>query len=262
MKISNQIVAVSTLLVSSVLYANDESNISLITDNIMKVCDKPENAGSYWDINVRADGEADIKLKIADLGVTGEVVFSKSEWEGIQRTVEDNIDYRTCVKELSPLFVKRFAPIIKSEESKKTSTRRVLGGVRWQELGAGLKVTLSSCYRQSSSVICEFIANSMESDSSVELNEGSAIYDQSGNKYVSSQLSIANFKSSFKRSYLENMQGELVKGVDTMIQAKFSNVTEESIMVSKAMLIGKIKQAGARAEAHTYAFRDIKISLK
>lgn len=244
-------------------YASNDANIlNQITDNIMKVCDKPENAGSYWDIKVRGDGDAEIKLKLADIGVTGEAAFSKSEWDGIQRTVEDNKDYRDCVKSLSPMFVEKFSPLISASIQKEIPRKRILGGVKWQELGGGLKVTLSSCYRQSSSVICEFIVNSMGSDSSINISEYSAIYDQTGNKFVPSQISLANFKSIFRDNRSrETMYGELVKNVDTIIKAKFNNVGEESLLVRKAILISTIKQQGASKENHTFTFRDIKIAL-
>ncbi|THB72822.1 MAG: hypothetical protein D6B28_04865 [Gammaproteobacteria bacterium] len=263
MKLFNGAVVALAVLFSALVNANEgDGNIAQITENIMKVCDKPENAGSYWDIKVSSDGEADIKLKLADIGVTGEAAFSKVEWDGIQKTVEDNKDYRECVKDLAPIFVKKFGPKIPKPQTVQEKTRRVLGGVKWQELGAGLKVTLSSCYRQSSSVVCEFIANSMESDSSLNIFDSSAVYDQKGHKYTPSQITVANFKKTFSKSYTEDLYGELVKGVDTLVKAKFSNVNEDAVLVSKAMLVTKITQDGSKAEKQTFAFRNVKIALR
>lgn len=251
------------IVCASVVIANDEpkSDISQITDNIVRVCDKPESAGNYWDISVKSGGEAEIKLKLAELGVTGEVAFSKSEWDGIQRTVEDNKNYRDCVKNLAPLFIEKFTPMIKKEEPQELAPSRILGGVKWQKFGAGLKITLSSCYRQSNSVTCEFMVNSKDSDVTLTLSEGSAIYDQKGHRYRSSQLAIANFRASFKYSTLESLSGELVQGVNTKVVAKFTNVGESSVLVSKAMLISTVQRAGANKEKHTFTYRDIKIAL-
>ncbi len=242
--------------------STEASNIELITENIMKVCDKPENAGSYWDIKVKGDGEADIKLKLANIGLTGEVGFSKTEWDGIQKTVEDNKNYRDCVKILSPIFIDKFNSLITNKETKKTPKRKTLGGIKWQEFGAGIKITMSSCYRRSSSIICEFIAKSTESDSSLSIYESSAIYDQEGNKYIPSQVSIANFTKIFNNKYkVERLDGELVKDVETKVTAKFTNVIDSSVLVSKAMLKSHVAQNGSKGKQQTFSFRNIKILI-
>lgn len=264
MKISKIYFIVTLILYGTVAESYPEENsINLITDNIMKVCDKPENAGSYWDINVKGDGNADIKLRLGNVGLTTEVGFSKVEWDGIRRTVEDNIDYRSCVKALSPVFIEKFSPLVnvKKSETNSTAQRRVLGGIKWQEIGRGVKITLSSCYRRSASIFCEFIANSMDSDSDIRLYESSAIYDQNGNKYAPSKISVANFVSDFRYSKIENVNGELVLGVDTKIVATFNGVDEESMLVSKAMLVSKVGESGRKPEDHVFSFRDVKIEL-
>lgn len=161
--ISKFTIIMQLILFPMLAFGAQDININSITENLMKVCDKPENAGSYWDINVKGDGEAAVKLKLAKLGLTGEAEFSKGEWEGIQRTVEDNKDYRDCVKSLTPIFISKFIPLIQKPESK-PKKMRVLGGVKWQESGQGVKVTLIDCSRQSTSVTCEFIATATDSE--------------------------------------------------------------------------------------------------
>lgn len=256
-------VVISIVYVAAAESSPEENSINLITDNIMKVCDKPENAGSYWDINVKGDGNANIKLRLANVGLTTEVGFSKVEWDGIRRTVEDNIDYRSCVKALSPVFIEKFSSLVKLKktETSSISKRRVLGGIKWQEIGGGVKITLSSCYRRSSSIFCEFIANSMDYDSDIRLYETSAIYDQNGNKYTPSKISVANFVSDFKYAKVENVNGELIRGVDTKIVVTFNGVHEESMLVSKAMLVSKVGESGRKPEDHVFSFRDVKIEL-
>ena len=255
-----KVTLVTQLIFHSLLvFGTQEDNINLITENIMKVCDKPENAGSYWDVQVKGDGEAAIKLKLAKLGVTGEAAFSKGEWEGIQRTVEDNKDYRDCVKSLSPLFLEKFIPVIQTPEVT-YSEKRILGGVKWQEFGQGVKVTLQSCSRQSNSVICEFNANAVDDDVAMHIYGSSAIYDQNGNKYIANYASISNFKSSFKRS-TSRLEGELIKGVDTKIKIRFSSVDSNAIiLVSKAMLNSYIKgNSQRRGDKYEFSFRNVKI---
>ncbi len=256
----NLIIVMQLILLPKLAYGAEEINASSITDNLIKVCDKPENAGSYWDINVKGDGEASVKLKLAKLGLTGEAEFSKGEWEGIQRTVEDNKNYRDCVKTLTPVFLSKFIPLIQKPESK-PEKMRVLGGVKWQESGQGVQVTLTGCSKQSSSVTCQFIATSLNSDVSMNLYSSSAIYDQNGNKYTVNSIAMANFKKTFKLgpSYGETLDGELIKGVDTKISVNFNEIDSGAVMVSKAMLNSTIKDARSNSESQTFSFHDIKI---
>lgn len=104
-------VAIQLFFSPMLIFAKQNSNIELITENIIKVCDKPQQMGRYWDVRVKGDGNAAIKLKLVELGVTGEVDFSEGEWEGIKRTIEDNKNYRECVTMLSPIFIKKFGVI-------------------------------------------------------------------------------------------------------------------------------------------------------
>ena len=161
-----------------------------------------------WDIRVKGGGEAAIKLKLAEIGVTGEANFSKGEWEGIRSTVEDTKNYRDCVKSLSPIFIDKFSVLIPQKQDEK-SQPRILGGVKWQEFGLGLDMTLNACTGQGSTVTCDFSVKANDSDAILKIYGGSAIYDQSGKKYTSSYVAIANFKSELK-SINSNLTGELV----------------------------------------------------
>ena len=60
---------------------NELEIIDAITDNVTAVCDKPQSAGSHWDIRVKGDGEAGLRLKLLPkLGGSGEVEFTQQEW--------------------------------------------------------------------------------------------------------------------------------------------------------------------------------------
>ncbi|VAX04715.1 hypothetical protein MNBD_GAMMA20-877 [hydrothermal vent metagenome] len=246
----------ATVLCSSV-FAN-ESIMKNITDNIVKVCDKPEDAGKYWDMKVKGDGAAELKLKLAEFGITGGAEFSKGEWQGVRTTIENNKNYRDCVKQLTPIFIEKFTPIIDVVKEPQTKPR-VLGGVKWLEFGLGVEMTLDSCRRQASSVSCIFIVNAKDSDSQLYVYGSSAIYGGNGNKFNSNFVSIANFKSVLKnhRSYLI---GELIKHVDTKVIIRFSDVSEDTKIISKAMVKTHIKSKGI-ADSYDFEFRNIKISI-
>jgi len=237
----------------------DQSIINGITDNVMKVCDKPEDAGKYWDMKIKGNGEAELKLKLADLGLTGEAEFSKGEWEGIRTTVENNRDYRDCVKTLAPLFLEKFTPILEAKDENQDANTRVLGGVRWVEFGLGLEMTLESCIRESNSVSCIFNANAVDYDLNSRIYGSSAIYDQSGRKYTSDFVSIANFHGALKKSnsYLE---GELIRKVNTRVELRFSDVDNTAKTISKAMIKTYIKGKGLSGN-HEFDFRNIKIRI-
>lgn len=236
-----------------------KTTMDLITDNIVKVCDKPENAGSYWDIKVKGGGEAAIKLKLAKLGLTGEAEFSKGEWDGVQKTVEDSKSYRECVRALSPMFLEKFLPLI-SQEKKSVKKKRSLGGVKWQEFGMGVNLTLDRCIKKASAVSCEFTANAIDDDVLLYIFGSSAIYDQRGNKYMSQYAAIANSRSSLKNSRA-SMSGDLVRTVDTPVVVRFNDVDDSAESVSKVMMNTSINNTNSGSR-HTFAFRGVKIGLE
>lgn len=237
----------------------EENIIEIITNNIVKVCNKPDEAGSYWDIRVKGGGEAAIKLKLAKLGITGEAEFSKGEWDGIKSTVEDSKNYRDCVKSLSPTFIEKFTPLIQTKQNTKPQPK-ILGGIKWQEFGLGLDMTLNSCKKQGSTVTCKFSVKANDTDVTFYIYGSSAIYDQNGNKYDSNYVSVANFKAALKNSRAA-VTSELVRGVDSNITIRFTDVHEDALTISKAMIVAHATGKGVNS-GHTYAFRDIKISLK
>lgn len=256
-KIIFSIITIGTFFICAPTIA-EKSVLDRITDNIIKVCDKPENAGKYWDIKVRGNGKAELKLKLAELGITGGAEFSKGEWQGVKSTVENNVNYRDCVKELTPIFVEKFTPILNVKNKKKLEPK-ILGGVKWMEFGLGIEMTLDKCKRHSTSVFCTFFANATNDDASLKIYGGSAIYDQNGHKFLSNFTTIANFKSALKKenSYLT---GEIVKGVDTEVTIRFPEVSENSTIISKAMIKTYIKSKGIN-EYYNFEFRDIKIGI-
>lgn len=248
---------VSVAVLSSSVFAN-ESTMKNITDNIMKVCDKPEDAGKYWDMKVKGNGAAELKLKLAEFGVTGGAEFTKGEWQGVRSTVENNKNYRDCVKQLTPIFLEKFTPVIDVVKEPQPKPR-ILGGVKWLEFGLGLEMTLDSCRRQASSVSCVFIVNAKDNDSQLYVYGSSAIYGGNGNKYNSNFVSIANFKSVLK-NHRAHLIGELIKHVDTKVTIRFPDVSQDAKIISKAMVKTHVKSKGI-ADYYDFEFRDIKIRI-
>nr|VFK09398.1 MAG: hypothetical protein BECKLPF1236B_GA0070989_100828 [Candidatus Kentron sp. LPFa] len=238
------------------VYAKN-NNIDVITDSIIKVCDKPEKAGSYWDIRVKSDGDAAIKLKSEDLNIAGEVDFSKMEWDGIRRTIEDSKDYRACAKELTPLFIERFKPVIEEQKTKEPS-KRTLGGVKWQQFGAGISVTLDACEKKAGAVTCYFTTRVEDADAEFIIRKESAMYDQAGYKFHSNYASIANFDGELGRN--DWITGELIKGLDTKVLIRFGNVRPETVAVSKVMIKSEVEINGSYKKP-AFEFRNVKIRL-
>lgn len=96
------------------VFAN-AGNISLsdrITKNIRDICLAPCDKGKYWETNIKAGGETNVKLKLVGKA-SAEASFGIGEWEGVQKVLQthqayDNESYRNCVKQLTPLFVRKF----------------------------------------------------------------------------------------------------------------------------------------------------------
>lgn len=84
--------------------------------NVIKdLCKASSERGKYWNLRVSADGSASVRLKLADLGLSGDATFSREEWEGIQQVMKedqlkDNERYTECVVKITPIFVERFSP--------------------------------------------------------------------------------------------------------------------------------------------------------
>nr|VFJ91346.1 MAG: hypothetical protein BECKLFY1418A_GA0070994_101526 [Candidatus Kentron sp. LFY] len=123
---------------------SEEKGIKAITKSITDICDKPDNAGNYWEAKVKGDVTGVKLLKLVDVGFEGEVDFSKGEWNGIQRTIEDTNDYRACARELAPLFIEKFKPIMEQQKQQKPPDR-ILGGIKYQRFGMGIDMTVEFC---------------------------------------------------------------------------------------------------------------------
>lgn len=207
---------------SSTNSAKDE-----IVEAITNICDKPSNAGKYWDVAVSGAGEAAIKLKLAKAGLTGETKFSKKEWTNIQNTIENSANYRDCAKELTPQFLAHFKPLAPSQPSEGSKgKKRILAGLSWTTVENGIEMTLKECRRKSTNLNCVFTMQAIDKDSRIAVYNGTYIYDQGGNKFEIVNTKIAN----------QGSKAELIRKVDTPMELRFGNLYDSSTLVSKVSI--------------------------
>jgi hypothetical protein len=112
------------LLNLSISWAGEKSQMQEIVDIVKSICLAPSEKGAYWDVKLTGDGVARVKLKkLTELGISGDAEFTKGEWEGVQRVLEEerlkeHVDYRECVEKLTPLFIKKFNSVNVSNQIK------------------------------------------------------------------------------------------------------------------------------------------------
>lgn len=106
------------LVLAPSLVSSQDDRIKLmeaVSRNVKDVCQSPSEKGRYWDIDIEGGGEARVRLKLANLGVSGQAEFTKGEWEGVQQVLkeqqaEENKNYRECAQKLTPLFIEKLVP--------------------------------------------------------------------------------------------------------------------------------------------------------
>ena len=228
-----------------------------ISDSVSSVCQKPNDAGSYWDVKVKGDGSASVKLILAKLGITGDAEFSQGEWDGIRASIEDSADYRDCVKYSLPFFIEKFTPILEYPTEQK-SNKRTLGGLKWQAFNGGVELVLESCGLNADTVSCSFTAEAVDKDLEIEIEGKSSVYDQLGNKILIGYVSVANFRGEISAERFD-VDAELIRGVKTPIVARFVNATEGAKSISKAYIEMSIK--GSSSSRTGFDFRDVAIDL-
>ena len=92
----------------------ENSILENITRSIHTLCQPTSDKGKYFDSRIKANGEAEVTLKVFGLsGKVDEAALSKGEWDGIQQVIkeqqgDDNKNYRECVRHLTPIFMDKF----------------------------------------------------------------------------------------------------------------------------------------------------------
>ena len=84
-----------------------------VVGSVQSVCTRPAESGKYWNVDAKGEGDVSVSLtKLPQASLGGTLNFTKGEWEGVQRVLQDQVasdsaNYRECVKELTPLFLKK-----------------------------------------------------------------------------------------------------------------------------------------------------------
>jgi len=257
---------IAALLLHTPVYAADKEPIDLVTENLTWLCDKPSLAGSRWDIKVTGDGDAGLRIKaLPKIGVGGEVEFKREEWDGIKNTVENSANYRDCVRDLLPVFLERFVPVVEASKNahENQNVNKTLGGVQYVDYKGGVELTLEKCNQRSDTLTCSFKATSDDSDSTINIYGTSAIFDEVGNKTFASYAEIANFQTKLKpgNAYSNNsLTADLVHGVTTPAKIRFQGVSAEVKSVSKVTLVTQISNKAGK-NSFLFDFRDIEMPL-
>lgn len=234
--------------------ANNIELMQAIKTSVTEVCDKPQNAGEHWDIRVKGDGAAKLGFKLLPkLSASGEAEFTKEEWTGIKNTIENSADYRVCVKELIPIFLKHFSETVESVPDQKPS--KSLGGVQWQGSAGGIDLTLKHCSQRKTTVTCFFDIFSANSDSNIAILGSSVIFDQSGKKYIANYVTVANFERPLNSTF-DSVSAELVWNVNTQMELMYPDVKSEISTITKATVPISIRSKG-QSSTETFDFRNI-----
>lgn len=104
---------------TSLAVAEAQGSVDLlvaVTNSVKEVCQAPSKEGRYWTVEGDGSGGGKLTVRLADANIQGRAQFTKGEWEGVQQVlkehqIEDNRDYRGCVKALTPLFIGKFVPL-------------------------------------------------------------------------------------------------------------------------------------------------------
>jgi len=95
------------LLIDTSIFAKENEYLDLV-EAIERLCGAPKKESSTF-YTTKLNGKASIDVKIIGLA-DGEASFSKKEWNGVQRVLQqeqlkDNKSYRSCSLSLTPLFI-------------------------------------------------------------------------------------------------------------------------------------------------------------
>jgi len=153
------VIKLACILLSGIVFAtcyfsaNSANALSMepVTKNILAICMAPANKGSYWDVQIKGSGDANVKLKLADGSLSVEAMFRKGEWNGVQQVIKEqqaseNANYRICTEKLTSLFLEKFytksdlptkpAPTNPTEGESESSTMEI---VAWTDLSESAK---------------------------------------------------------------------------------------------------------------------------
>ncbi len=83
-----------------------------VVNTVRQLCQAPGESGSHLRVSGGGAAEGSVRVKLLGvIGANANVEFDKSEWEGVQAVLREHqagelANYRDCVRELTPLFLK------------------------------------------------------------------------------------------------------------------------------------------------------------
>lgn len=259
MRIAIYVVAVGIILFSHRGQAEDLTELQIRQEVLLsleQVCQKPKDAGKYWDIKESGAGSAKIGIKkLLGLGVEGEIELNQKEWEGIKSSVEDFTDYRKCVQNMTPYMLPKIESLKPQNKSNEQPTR-TLGGVKWERTISDVSMTLNKCSRLSNTVACDLTLLSEKRDTEFSLEGRTYLFDQHGQRSRISRAKIANFEKSLSKNYMSSLKADLIQGIPTAVRLEFDGVSTDAEYVSK--LLCKVRISRHNAE---YSYKGMIIQI-
>lgn len=213
---------------SGSVFAFDESQLQTYV--------KLLKAGCSVDADTKLDITADGKLVIFKKTKVGGVSFElkSSETQNILNALKDDrlkgkqaSEQRKCQRHyLDKIFLEL---IPNSKKAKK---------IDFSKSSDGYLFELESCHKiERNSVNCKLTLTSSFYDRKIQIIPH--MYDNFGNNYKASSVSIANFKR--KSNYVD---AKLIADVATLVNIKFSNVNTQATGISKLYLIDGVEFRG------------------
>jgi hypothetical protein len=87
--------------------------IALLREEILKICQNPNEVGTY--LKIEGDGKGEVSVGIVKLlgkaGAEAKGNFTKEEWAGVRKVLDQNSEnnnFRACVVQLTPLLIDKF----------------------------------------------------------------------------------------------------------------------------------------------------------
>ena len=207
------------------VFAFDESKIQTYV--------KLLKAGCSVDMDTELDVTADGKLVILKKTKVGGVSFDlkSSETQNILNALKNDslkdaqaTEQRTCQQHY---LDKIFAVLIPNQKKPEK--------IDLSKSGDGYLFELRRCMKiERNSVNCEFTLASSFYDRKIRLM--SHMYDNFGNFYKASSISVANFQK--KNYYLD---ASLIADVATLVNIKFTNVNTQATGISKLQVLDSIE---------------------
>ncbi len=210
-------------------FALASSSVSAFDESQLLTYMKLLKAGCSVDADTNLDITADGKLVILKKTKIGGASFElkSSETQNILNALKDDSlkgEQATEQRKCQQHYLDKIFSVLVPENNKQTA-------LELSKSSDGYLFELGECKKNGrNNLSCEFTLTSSFYDRKIRLDP--YMYDNFGNHYKASSVSIANFKS--KRNYVD---ATLIADVATTAKVKFANVNTQATGISKLYLI-------------------------